>query len=156
MKTIDDFREAYSNLRDLWGNRNSTFEQIEKAYANLFYVAFQVDCERADYLRHVESFLLAAQLEWSKRMFYFIGKQDVPTVVISITRWPKGRHYYVTFRGADIDSTESFPSVVAAESYAKREKNRLSRQGYQVTSYLRRALRQIGEGLWPTKRNALV
>lgn len=134
MKTINDFREAYISLRALWGNRNSTFEQIEKAYANLFYVGFQVDCERADYLRHVESFLLAAQFEWGKRMFFFIGKQDALTVVVSITRWPNGKHYYVTFRGADIDSTETFSFVGAAESYAKREKTKLIKQGYQVTT----------------------
>lgn len=131
-KTIEGFREAYNKLRELWGNRTTPLPKIEAAFSSLFFNAIKMECDTATYKKSVEPVLFAAQDEWARRLPFFVMNQAPKKVIKTVTKWPGGKHYYVSFKGVDIDVVEKFSMLSAAEGFARKQQQKLIRQGYEI------------------------
>jgi hypothetical protein len=122
------FYKACAKVRELWGLRTSTFEQITNAIAHAFVLSLapSVDEKRA------KTGFEALYFEWTQwRATYFL-LQARKEVAASISKWPNGVHYYVRLFGEGVDVTEKFNRQADAQRFFDRQVSRYVAEGRKV------------------------
>ena len=122
------FYEACNKVRQAWGLRTSTFEQISNLMARAIHASIQpgVDQERADMLVRG---MLEEWVRWRAAGFLL---QAPARVSATISRWPNGNHYYVTLVGNGVDIQEKFNAKAEAESWLATQVRKLKQEGREV------------------------
>lgn len=129
--TFDQFSALYARLREVWGNTNSTFEELEKAYIDAMAAGITCDSDLAG------TITLGIQDEYDRRMSYFLTRWKKPRPEIvraSITRYFGGNHYYVRFRNraAGVEICEKMNTPEQAQKFLTRKSRQLRKLGLAI------------------------
>jgi len=128
MSYQEKLNKACNDVRAAWGLRTSTFEQISGLIAAVAHAGIQegVDQKRADVA------FGAIWNEWTRwrALPFMLAKRE--QVSATITRWPNGRHYYVTLMGDGVNISEKFNTQPEAQKFLDEQVRRLIAEGREV------------------------
>lgn len=122
------FYDDCNKVRQLWGLRTSTFEQIATAIAIAFESSLLPGVDESKAKIAFEA-LFNEWTEWRATSFLLQARKQVSA---SITKWPKGNHYYVRFFGDGVDVSEKFNTPEAAQRFFKRQVAKCEHEGRNV------------------------
>lgn len=124
------FNEYVCKIREKWGNKNSTFEEI----CDLIGLAITQSAQPDINQEQAQTMIEAIWIEWTRfRATYFMTKSP-NEVFTSIKRWPSGKHYYVKIYGNCELIEHKFNTVKEAEAFLKQEENSLKAIGKKIIS----------------------
>jgi hypothetical protein len=113
--TVQDLYDQHSKISQLWGNKNSTFEEISTQIGKMLILSLYCDTQDK-----AESIWNVTISEWLRRSEYFLLKSssndDKSVVKVSLSKFPMGKHYYVTCTGA-YQLVEKFNTAKEAKSF---------------------------------------
>ena len=122
------FLDICCEVRQKWGLKTSTFEQLSGLIGQALSASVKpgVDDENA------ELHLTMLRDEWTRWRATGFLLQERKQVAATLSRWPRGRHYYVSFVGDGLNIRGKFNTQAEAQQFYDKEVRRLKREGRTI------------------------
>lgn len=128
--SFEQFSTTYGELREAWGNKNTSLEDLEALYLKTIAEALFCEDDRPS------TYLDAIMSEYERRLPYFLwsGTPQREVIRARVSKFYGGNHYYVKFRNVDHGIDESFRLNTRGEAMAclSTESDKFIKRGFRI------------------------